>query len=88
MRTLSVEESSLVGGAQACNYSGIDTMLERSGTAGAIAGAIGFFVGGPAVGSIAGAGVAASALMAQGGYNFVILMYDLFGGCVGYTGQC
>lgn len=88
MRTLSAEECSTVGGAAACEYAGLDTMLGTSGAVGAVAGAAGFFLGGPAVGAIASAGTAASALMAFGVYNFYILGYDLFGGCSGYTGAC
>ena len=88
MRVLGMDECDRVGGAAACAYADMDTMMNISGSFGAVAGAAGFLWGGPVVGGIAGAGVAASALMAMGVYTFYILGYDLLGGCVGYTGQC
>jgi hypothetical protein len=88
MRELKREECGLVAGAAACEYAGLDAMLSTSGAVGAVAGAAGFMLGGPAVAGIASAGTAAASLMSFGIYNFYMLSYDLFGGCTGYTGSC
>lgn len=88
MRELTNDECSLVAGGAACEYSDPSAMFTRAGQMGSIAAMGGYALGGQVVAGIAGAGIAAATLAGYGGYNFVILLSDLFGGCSGYTAAC
>ena len=88
MRVLSIDECGVVAGAEACQYVDLNTMLANSAAVGSVGAMAGFFLGGPVVGGIAGAGTAASSLAAHGFYNFFTLIVDLAGGCNGYTSSC